>query len=307
VNGFCILREEEQTAVGTARRRLETPVEKRALLRPFKRATELRDIALYWLPVSQYPVRARERSWILAFTRSLKSTLALSKQLRLETFLQFKALYPDLLDMFLSRSRQYQPLTGLVLQPGAKLPELPDFEDIEAEVKKGGPVNVQQWMPDYCYWFMAKQDEQQREDFIGLGGMTILFLAPDQNAQPDLKIPKIMRTHPAMKNVDIESKMRIAHSLQDKFLKQSKEVFGELIRDDPSYQGIPFILPLLKSPDFFRATPEQRARWFEVFDVYCAESKEDKGILLAFKDAQFDDSLIAIIQQLRDKDMVYPL
>ena len=116
-----------------------------------------------------------------------------------------------------------------------------------------------------------------------------------------------MRTHPAMKGGDIEAKVAAAYSMQDQFLSKSKEVFGELIRDEPSFRGIPFVLPLLKSADFFRATPEQRARWFEVFDVYCAESKEDKGILLALKDTEFDDSLISMVRQLREKDMVYPL
>ena len=182
---------EEQIAAATARRRLEPAPEKRVLLQPFKRATDLRDIALYWLPVGQFPMRSRERAWILEFFRMLKARLAASKQLRLETFLQFKVLYPDLLNLFLSRSQQYQPLTGLLLQPGAKLPEMPDFEDIESAVKQGGPVDVQQWIADYCYWFMAKQDEQQREDFLGLGGMTVLFLAPDQNTKPpDLKIQR---------------------------------------------------------------------------------------------------------------------
>lgn len=301
-----MFQEEGGSAVKAARARLE-PHDKTALLRPFSRAKRLPDVALYWLPVSGYAIPSRERLWLLAFFRHLKSALV-QKQLRLETFLQFKTVYPDLQNRFLSKSQEYQPMTGLLLSPGTKLPDAPDIKQIEDEVKKGGAVDVKQWMPDYCYWFIVKKDEPQLQDFFGSGGMTLLFLKPDPNTKPpDLKVPKIMRTHPAFKDVDLESTRAVAYSLQDKFLKQSKEVFGELVRDDSSYKGIPFILPLLKSPDFFRATAEQRARWFEVFDVYCAESKEDKGILLAFKDTQFDDSLIAILQRLRDEDMVYPL
>lgn len=298
---------EDGPAVKTARARLE-PHDKTALLRPFSRAKRLQDMALYWLPVSGYPLPSRERSWLLAFIRCLKATLAAQKQLRLETFLQFKTVYPDLQDRFINRSQEYQPLTGLLLAPGAKMPDAPDIKQIEDEVKKGGAVDVKQWMADYCHWFLAKKDEPQLQDFFGSGGMTLLFLKPDPNTQPpELKIPKIMRTHPAFRNAELESTRAVAYSLQDKFLNQSKEVFGELIRDHTSYKGIPFILPLLKSPDFFRATPEQRVRWFEVFDVYCTESKEDKGILLALKDTEFDDSLIAIVKQLKDQGMVYPL
>jgi hypothetical protein len=298
--------EDGDSAVKTARARLE-PHDKTALLRPFSRAKRLTDVVLYWLPVSGYPLPSRERLWLLAFFRQLKSVLT-SRQLRLETFLQFKMVYPDLQNLFLSKSQEYQPMTGLQLAPGARLPQAPDMKQIEDEIKKGGSVDVKQWMADYCYWFVAKKDEPQLQDFFGCGGMTLLFIKPDPATQPpNLKIPKIMRTHPAFKGPESESARAIAYSLQDRFLKQSKEVFGEAIRDDSAYKGIPFILPLLKSPDFFRATPEQRARWFEVFDVYCTESKEDKGILLALKDTAFDDPLIAILKQLADEGMKYPL
>jgi hypothetical protein len=299
--------EESSSAVKAARARLE-PHDKTALLRPFSRAKRLADVALYWLPVSAYPLPSRERLWVLTFLRQLKSVLTTQKQLRMESFLQFKTIYPDLQNLFLNKCQEYHPMIGLQLAPGAKLPPAPDAKQIEDEIKKGGSVDVKQWMADYCYWFVAKKDEPQLQDFFGCGGMTLLFLKPDSNTQPpNLKIPKIMRTHPAFKGPELESARAIAYSLQDKFLNQSKEVFGELIRDDCSYRGIPFILPLLKSPDFFRATPDQRARWFEVFDVYCTESKEDKGILLALKDAEFDDSLIDIVKQLKDQGMAYPL
>jgi hypothetical protein len=295
------------SAAKTARARLE-PYDKTAVLRPFSRAKRLAEVALYWLPVSGYPLPSRERLWVLAFFRHLKSALAASQQLRLETFLQFKTVYPELQNLFLSKSREYQPMTGLQLAPGATLPQAPQMKQIEDEIKKGGSVDVKQWMADYCYWFVAKKDEPQLQDFFGCGGMTLLFLKSDPATQPpDLKIPRIMRTHPAFKGPESESARAIAYSLQDKFLNESKEVFGEAVRDDPTYKGIPFILPLLKSADFFHATPEQRARWFEVFDVYCAESKEDKGILLALKDTEFDDSLIAIVKQLAEEGMVYPL
>ena len=288
------------------RRRLEQR-DQTSKLRPFVRATEISDLALYWLPV-EFPMRSRERSWLLAFLRQLKARLAADKKLRLETFVQFKLIYPDLLNRFLSRSQEYQPIAGLLLPPQTKPPDLPTAEDIEAEVKKGGPVDVKQWMADYCYWFLTKQDERQREDFLGWGGMLLTFLASDPNTTPpDVKVPKVMRTHPAFKAADVESQMAMAYSLQDKFLKQSKEVFGEAIREEPAYPGILYILPLLAAKDFFRATPTQRAQWFEVFDVYCIESKPDKGMLFAFKDRHFDDTLIELIQALREAGMEYPL
>lgn len=198
-------------------------------------------------------------------------------------------------------------MAGLLLQPQAKPPNLPTAEEVEAEVKKGGPVDVKQWMADYCYWFIAKQDERQLEDFLGWGGMMFLFLAGDPKTKPpELKIPNVIRTHPAFKDADVKSSMAMAYSLQDKFLKQSKETFGDPVKEDPAYPGIPYILPLLTSKDFFRAAPTQRAHWFEVFEVYCIESKPDKGMLLAFKDAHFDDTLIELVQELRDAGMEYP-
>lgn len=298
---------EPGTTATPGRRRL-APNQARPDLAPFKRATELTDIALYWLPLSGFPIRQGERRWLLAFLKVLAQKLQAEKKLRLETFLEFKTLYPDLLNLFMSKTRDYRPLTGVLLQPGAKPPQLPTAEQIEAEVNKGGPVDVNQWMPDYCYWFVAKKHENQREDFLGRGGMLFLFLAADPGAKPpEVVLPRVMRTHPALKDQDPEASLAIAFSLKDKFLKQSKEIFGQPMQDDPSFPGIPFVLPKFRSQDFFRASPEDRERWFGAFDVYCAESKADNGMIVAMKDTGFDESLIAIVDELRDAGLEYPL
>lgn len=293
------------------RRSRLTALDRSKELLPFLRASRIEDISLYWIPVEAYPIPDSQRWWLMQFLMRLKTVLANQYKLREECFLQFKSLYPDLLNRFTERAREYMPMTGASLAPGEMPPALPSFDEIKDQVEKsskaGTPLDVNRWMPDHTHWFVTKNSEAQREDFFGYGGMFMLYLKPDPKAQaPALKLPKIMTSHPAF-NLDMERDFAAAYSLKDEFLEKSKKLFGEPFREDPSFDGLLFVIPLLNSASFMQATIEQRAEWFELFDGYCIESKEDRGVLLALKDPFFDDRLIGILEEMHDAGEKYRL
>ncbi|NYF78654.1 hypothetical protein [Granulicella arctica] len=280
-------------------------------IEPFVRAQAIIDISVYWLPVSKYPMHPPQKEWIQEFHRRLAAHLKKTDALREEIFLQFKSLYPDLLDRFTETSSDYIPMTGASLIPGTTPQELPDFEAVKEQVqaasKDGTPVDVNRWMPDHLHWFVSKKPDQQRVDFFGYGGMLTLYLPPDpETTPPVIKLPKLVTSHPAYSD-SIHSEIQAVYSLRDKFLAHSKNVFGEPFRKTPSYKGLMFVLPLLTSTSLLDATVEQRATWFSVFDAYFCESKVDRGMLLALKNPAFDDELNELIRTMKEDGFVYKI
>lgn len=278
-------------------------------LTPFVRASAITDCSIYWLPVSPFPMLPRQREWILEFHQRLAAHLAQSRKLRQETFLQFKSLYPDLLNTFTARAGDHMPMSGASLTPGETPPELPDFDTIKKQVesagKNGTPLDVNQWMPDVLHWFLLKKPVEQRELFFGRGGMFTLYLPPDpETVAPVIEVPRFVKTHPAYSD-SMQGEINAAYSMRDRFLKQSKEMFGEPFRADASYKGLMFVLPLFTSASLVQATPEQREHWFQVFDGYLIESRVDRGLVLALKEPAFDDELITLVEQMEAEGHVY--
>ncbi len=287
---------------GEGRRRLS---ELDSRLLPFRRARNLHDISLYWLPVDSFPIPDPQRFWILDFHNRLDQGMQL-RSLRVETFLQFKSLYPDLLNVFLKTAGDYQPITGMSIVYGEHPPAPPTAEQIQRVVEKGGAVDVNQWMADYCHWFATKKPQEQRGDFLGRGGVLSMYMKGDKSAQPpELEIPRIMRTHPLFEKMDVQPKLSGAYALGDGFLAKSREMFGDVFRDDPSYEGILFVVPLLQSRHFLRASAGERKRWFELFDGYVIESLADKGLLMAINDRNFDEALESILTAMREEKLRY--
>jgi hypothetical protein len=278
-------------------------------LLPFVRATAIEDISVYWLPVSEFPIGFRQRAWILEFLDLLNEELKNDKQ-TVETFLQLKYARTELNERFTNTLMEYRPMTGLLLAPGGALPH--DLTPLEAKELsenpgKDGTIDIDYLAPDYTAWFAGQQHSEQRRDFFGIGGMMLLWIDEGgEPAPPTFAIPNVLRTHPAMKGVDFEAQMRRGLRLQHPFLKRSRDLFAAHLPDGIVKRHALFVLPMFQSMDFIRATPEQRAAWFDIFSAYCIESPRDNGILLAFRDGQFDEKLIALVQATKEKMQDYP-
>jgi hypothetical protein len=272
-------------------------------LAPFVRAESATDCSIYWCGVAQFPMSAYERAWQLEFLGRLAQRLKEMHGLREETFLQTKVTLPDLMDLFLKRSHTYVPVSGMTLIPGTEPVRVPKLDEMRKATQKAGeanePLDVNKWMPDHAHFFLDKSAQAQRDDFFGRGGMFSVLLKPDPKVKQTLPaLPRIMSSHPAYSG-SLPKQYEMAQSFKDNFLAQSKVVFGEPLQDDPSFEGLPFVLPLFTATSLLDASPTQRESWFEVFDVYWIESKPDKGLLLVCKDPDFDAHLLLLLEEMR--------
>lgn len=278
-------------------------------LEPFFRASAVTDCSIYWCGVDQFPMNFYERTWLLEFLRRLTQRLKQTDNLREETFLQSKATLPDLMDIYQKRSRTYMPVTGMTLVPGTAPVKPPKAEDMRVALENAGKNNsypdVTSWMPDYAHLFLDKSAETQREDFFGHGGMFSLLLKPDPKPRQLLPtVPRILATHPAYSGT-LQRQYDMVQSFQNDFLAQSKLIFGEPFREDPSYDGLPFILPLLTAKSVMDVSPDIRKSWFQLFDGYWIESKPDGGLLLVLKNPDFDHDLQELLEQMRQDNHTY--
>ncbi len=295
----------------TEKRTRLTSLDRETLLMPFKRAEQLTRCALFWIPVNSFPVPTTQRAWLNMFLDRLSQSMTKVHELRAEIFLQCKSVYPALLETFIDKSLDLIPLMGLSQRPGQDLPPIPTIKDLQPVIDGKEPYDFGKYMGDFCYWFVRKQEKAQRELFGGLGGMTILYLAADPKTKvAPLKIPKFVREHPnfveLFKVFDPDQVNADAHALSDGFRKKSLELFSEDIKKNLQLKGMPFVIPLLSTHDFFNRPEEECKKWFELFDLYVNESPSDKGIIIATK-LDVEEELIGILQQMKDEGLRYPL
>lgn len=164
-----------------------------------------------------------------------------------------------------------------------------------------------EFAPDYAYWFVYKDGGKQRQLFFGHGGMTMISLKPDPaTIPPELPIPRAWREKlEVFKMFDVDKAVAGACSLKDGFLNKSKELFGAGLENEPQFPGLLFILPLLKSGDFFAQAAEEHERWFQLFDLYINESPADGGVIMA-TGPDFEDTLIELLKKMQEDGLTYP-
>ncbi|MGO9086263.1 MAG: hypothetical protein ACLP6G_13090 [Terriglobales bacterium] len=288
-----------------------TPLDRGPELLPLKRAEQLTRCALYWIPVNAFPIPSAQRQWLDSFLDRLSEMMRKKHALRAELFLQYKTVYPALLERFLDNARDLIPLMGLGQCPGKELPPIPSIKDLQPLIDGKEEYDFGKYVGDFCYWFVRKHEKKQRELFWGYGGVTILFLTPDPNTKVEpLPIPKGTREYPVFadlfKRFDPDEANATAHALGDSFRKKSLELFSQEIQKNVQLKGIPFVVPLLGTRDFFNRPEEECKKWFELFDVYVNESPADKGIVIASK-LDVEEDLIGIVRQMKTEGLRYSL
>jgi len=192
-------------------------------------------------------------------------------------------------------------------------------------------------------WFRGGDTAALRATYMGFGGMTILLMPQSEENQESvkqlgqlisrfklpaflrtdarlvalvegldpqnpLKPPPFIRNHPAMTNLNAvvgsEKRDPQSHMRRVMFGLKTKEMFGGSLKTDPAYAGIPFLLPKFSSAEIFRSTIEERAHWFQLFDVYLRESPEDGGVLLLTK-YEFLSEIVEVLASLRRDGYTY--
>lgn len=286
------------------RRRLSEAVD---LLKPLRRAQQLQDFFLYWMPVSSYPMPQLELDWLNQFLRRLSKHFE-QQGMRAEVFLEYKSVYPNLLDKFLDLSMELVPIMGFGHKPGVSLPPPPTMEDLQPIIDGKKKFNFGDYVGDYIYWFLAKEEEVERTNFLGQGGMTILFLPPDPATVPQkLPIPPRLREHPDFKEIfarfDLDKIHARGRAMGDKWLKASMELYAPDLPKSPQMNGVQFVVPLLKSVHFFEAS-EHAAKLGKLCDFYIHESVDDKGVLFA-SPTDHEETLIDILSNMTEEGFRY--
>ncbi len=282
-----------------------------ARFRPWQRAWQLGTCQLYWMPVQAYPVPFRQRQWLLRFAEVLSAHLAEKHAITPEIFLQMKTIYPHLRDTFIKTSREFHPIFGLGRYPARALPPIPDEQYAEDLGKGRIQYDHKSLQPDYSYWFLTKKPSEQAQNFLGYGGLTMLFFVPadpemPRPAKPNMACVRDPKMRALIESTDLDAMMKPLQSLQAPFLKRSKEMFAADLVEDPQYPGLLFALPLLGSREFFAADEETVGEWFSLFDVYLRESPEDGGVLLATQ-KDFEEDLAKVLEIVRTEGLEYPV
>ena len=246
-------------------------------------------------------------------------------------------------DIYLNATLSDTPIAGrcrrMHLQKEATPPTQKDIDDMAAGKKKYDPYD---YAPENAYWFLSREDRELRERYTGYGGLTMLYRKPDaQSSTPPpsipanmpLIIPKFIRNEPSIKalleefdprnpgktpaflknqpgmrsvfsTLKADRLQEKAESLQSSFGARSKEVFGDGMPRDITFEAMPFLLPQFATQDFFAATEKKIHSWFDLFDVYIRESQEDEGVVLACKD-NLTSAIAGIILKMRSEGYRY--
>lgn len=278
-------------------------------LLPWRRAGDLKRCFLYWIPVDGFPLPPHQRGWLLNFLNRLVPVFRDQFGLRTEIFLG-KAVVQELTEPFVNTAMEFRPKLGLSQRPGAAFPSTPTKEEVDglvAKAKNREKIELDKYFPQTCYWFSGKAEKEQREQFFGHGGMTIIFLKPDPaTAPPKLPFPpEVIQKNELLRMANFDGMLAQVFALKDSFLEKSKELFGDASKKNSLlFRGLRFILPSLGSADFFAQPQEQFDKWFELFDVYLTESTSDEGILLASK-LDFEEPLKGILVQMKEEGLTY--
>jgi hypothetical protein len=264
------------------------------------------------MPVAGVPVLFRQRQWCLRFARLLREKIVLLTGAQANLFLQMKVVQPDLADPFIRNATRFVPLLGLSRRRGASLPALPDEKYIEQLQQGKIKYDHKSLQPDYCYWFLYPETDEQMHLFFGHGGMMTIF-APASEEEKPLKpfIPPGVAKHPQFAALLADNRLeKMTDSvmrMKSPFFPKTKTIFGRGLEEDLQFPGLKFVVPLLSVEDFLEAKPEEVEEWFTVFDVVFTESPKDKGLIIASRlDIDLDETMTEIIESMKDSGDTYP-
>jgi hypothetical protein len=242
---------------------------------------------------------------MLKFFDVLFDVLTSALALRVEVFLEFHGAI-DLTDAVKKAALKVPPLLGVCLRPGVKLTPSPTPDEVKRMNEEGKRIDIKELGRDYCYWFVEKSQRQQRQQFWGYGALKMMLLKSDPaTVAPPMRPPAKLRAQPFFKNLNLEALIAGGFALSDGFLQRSKEIFGETLKDEIVYPGLPFVFPQLQAEDFLQASEADIQSWFELFDVYVNECVPDRGVLIASK-FDLESDIVQIVNQMRVQGLAYP-
>jgi hypothetical protein len=278
--------------------------------RPWVKAESLTRCSLYWLPATQFPSRQQERAWMRAFLYRLFDHLSADKLIP-QSFMEMTHIHRFCQDEFIQCSLDLQPIFSFSRAPWGPMPAAINPEETD-QIRSGDkPFVLSNYTDGYCYWIPKYDQKPFLDRFLGYGGVTILFPGPDPNTvAPPIKISPGVRNSPHFKEIfamgDPEAELNKALLLKHKFLGATKKLFGRGWEERVEYRGLLFVLPRLRSADFFSLEQEVLEGLFDASPLYFTESPADRGMLLA-SSRSLDEVIAAIVESLDQEKIHFPL
>jgi hypothetical protein len=206
---------------------------------------------VYLLPVSQYPLPQSELSRVSVFIDSiLENFQSAHGRLSTEVIIRQSCLYTGLVDTFVDNAPQWMPKQSLGVIPHKPPPHIPDRDEIAGL----NPILMNQRgiervvdIPEFVFQITDEAGKKQcREALAGHGALGIIL------------------TKLTSKNL----------------IQAWKELFGKKVTDR-AFRHMRSFIPLFGVQSFQDATESDLSSWFESFELYIGESKEDRGIVIA--------------------------
>jgi hypothetical protein len=205
---------------------------------------------LYHIPLQGTPLDESEIERLRSFVGKLVTTLSAAKSLVPQYFVQMRRLNKQpWSDLMSANSQFWRVKVGLGIHPGKPLPGPPTIKDILS--MKGMVLPELVYTIDrnpYIHEFLPNCEIPSPTNvYLGCGGCEVFLV-----------------TNPA------------------EFLPEAKKLFGEKLH--PSYAGFHFHVPLFGLNDFVSASTGTIRLWFELFDVFIAEVRDEPGLLIASRE-----------------------
>ncbi|HKX30026.1 MAG TPA: hypothetical protein VJ302_20220 [Blastocatellia bacterium] len=223
--------------------------------RPEPRAmAEVESVYLYQISLSSTPLSAPDMIRLKEFLGRLIAVIAERFQIEPEYFVQTRRIITEEWRALLTQHASFWSLqTGVGMRPNRPAAGLPKPEDLMKNVMAGGSGGPSAEL-DLVYhlgrdrhferFYPGLKWPSSIDVYLGSGGVAA-FLMPDGA----------------------------------EFLERARRLY--LPGLDAALKNLDFFLPLIGLEDFERATAEQTETWFNLFDVYIAETPADHGILIA--------------------------
>jgi hypothetical protein len=206
---------------------------------------------VYLLPVSQYPLPQSELSHVSVFVDSIVDNFqSVHGRLSIEVIIRQSCLYTGLVDRFVDNAPRWVPKQGLAVIPHKPPPHIPGGGEIEGL----NPILMSQRgidraidIPEFVFQITDEPGKEEcRMSMAGHGALSIILT----------KLPG--------KNL----------------INAWKELFGRRVTDR-AFRHMRSFIPLFGIQSFQNATENDLSSWFESFELYIGESKEDRGIVIA--------------------------
>lgn len=280
---------------------LSMPAEFR--LRPWVRAETLPWPDLFWAPVSAFPVRAAEREWESAFLALLSARLA-AEGLAPCCFLEAAVIQGPLEGAFLADASAMTPLPGYCRRLWEAPPAPPPPEEIDPIRKGQRPFSYDLFSRGLAFWMDPPDLRSFCLRYSGYGGLVILFTATAQQPDPLAAFPDAIFENPVFARLapgrDLRREFQQARRMQDPRMAAIKMAFAKGWENLPHHETAIFVIPKLKSMDFFSNSPQVFEPLLDVAPVCFFESPPDSGFLIAAR-AGFSSSLAEIMKEMRSE------